>query len=456
MKTFFQRNLMLVLAFFAFILNSCTEANSTTEPTEENLITISIFSDPHFYDNSLGTSGEAFEQYLASDRKMIAESEAITKSVVNMIAHDNSKIVIVTGDLTKDGELKSHQMFASYLKQLKDKGKKVFVLPGNHDVDNPASYSYPGAAPVKVPNVSAEQFKSIYADFGYKNAIAIDPNGSLTYIAEPVDGVWLFCLDACRWRENAGKAHSVTGGIFGEATFNWIKEKLAEGKQKNKLMIGAIHHNVVEHFVGQKMLFSEYVLDNWELVAKTFAESGLSVIFSGHHHAHDARIYRSGSNFRVDLQTSSTVTFPCAIRRVTIDKNRVMQVTSEKITSINYDTKGRSFQEYAQYQFANGLSTIIQSYLKQMGLPDEAIAVLSPIVLEAYKAYSHGNEDQFYTQEIQLKISQAKSAIASNPQLMGLIMLMEGMFQDLEPDDYNFTLDLKTGEIGKKLVEVVK
>ncbi|HPU23690.1 MAG TPA: metallophosphoesterase, partial [Candidatus Kapabacteria bacterium] len=143
MKTFFQRNLMLVLAFFAFILNSCTEANSTTEPTEENLITISIFSDPHFYDNSLGTSGEAFEQYLASDRKMIAESEAITKSVVNMIAHDNSKIVIVTGDLTKDGELKSHQMFASYLKQLKDKGKKVFVLPGNHDVDNPASYSYP-------------------------------------------------------------------------------------------------------------------------------------------------------------------------------------------------------------------------------------------------------------------------------------------------------------------------
>lgn len=221
-------------------------------------------------------------------------------------------------------------------------------------------------------------------------------------------------------------------------------------------MIGAIHHNVVEHFVGQKMLFSEYVLDNWELVAKTFAENGLSVIFSGHHHAHDARIYRSGSNFLVDLQTSSTVTFPCAIRRVTIDKNRVMQVTSEKITSINYDTKGRSFQEYAQYQFANGLSTIIQSYLKQMGLPDEAIAVLSPIVLEAYKAYSHGNEDQFYTQEIQLKISQAKSAMASNPQLMGLIMLMEGMFQDLEPDDYNFTLDLKTGEIGKKLVEVVK
>ncbi len=447
---------MLTLAFFAFILNSCTEAKSTTEPTDDNLITISIFSDPHFYDNSLGTSGEAFENYLESDRKMIAESEAIMKSIVNMISGDNSKIVIVTGDLTKDGELKSHQLFASYLKQLKDKGKKVYVVPGNHDIDNPASYSYPGSTPVKVPNVKADEYKAIYADYGYKGAIATDPNGSLSYIAEPIDGIWLFCLDACRWRENAGKTHSVTGGVFSEATFNWIKEKLAEGKQKNKLMIGAIHHNVVEHFVGQKMMFGEYVLDNWEQVAKTFAENGLSVIFSGHHHAHDVRIYRSGSNFMVDLQTSSTVTWPCAIRRVSIDNNRVMQVTSEKITSINYDTKGRSFQEYAQYQFTNGLSSLIQSYLKQMGLPNEAVNMLLPVVLEAYKAYSHGNEDQFYTQDIQMKIAQAKAALSSNPQLAALLMLMEGMFQDLDPDDYNFTLDLKTGEIGKKFVEVTK
>lgn len=373
-----------------------------------------------------------------------------------MISKDDSKIVIVTGDLTKDGELKSHQLFASYLKQLKDKGKKIFVIPGNHDVENPASYSYTGSAPVKVPNVSAEQYKSIYADYGYKDAIATDPNGSLSYIAEPVDGVWLFCLDACRWKENAGKSHPVTGGVFSDATYNWIKEKLLEGKQKNKLMIGAIHHNVAEHFVGQKMLFSEYVLDNWEQVAKTFAENGLKVIFSGHHHAQDARIYRSGSNFMVDLQTSSTVTWPCAIRRVSIDKNRVMQVTSEKITSINYDTKGRTFQEYALYNFTNGLSLIIESYLKQMGLPDDAVSMLLPIVLEAYKAYSHGNEDQFYTQDIQMRIAQAKAVMGSNQQLAGLLMLMEGMFHDLEPDDYNFILDLKTGEIGKKFVEVIK
>lgn len=456
MKTFIKHNFMLTLAILAFVLNSCNEAKSTVEPADEHLIKISIFSDPHFYDNSLGTSGEAFETYLTSDRKMIAESEAIMKSIVDMISKDDSKIVVITGDLTKDGELRSHQIFASYLKQLKDKGKKIFVVPGNHDVENPASYSYQGSSVAKVPNVSVEQYKSIYADYGYKSAIATDPHGSLSYIAEPVEGVWLFCLDACRWKENSGKPHSVTGGVFNEATFNWIKEKLLEGKQKNKLMIGAIHHNVVEHFVGQKLLFGEYVIDNWEQVAKIFAENGLNVIFSGHHHAQDARIYRSGGNFMVDLQTSSTVTWPCAIRRVSIDNNRVMQVTSGKITSINYDTKGRSFQEYALYNFTNGLSLIIQSYLKQMGLPDEAISMLLPIVLEAYKAYSHGNEDQFYTQEIQMKIAQAKSAMATNPQLAGLLMLMEGMFQDLEPDDYNFTIDLKTGEIGKKLVEVKK
>jgi len=443
------KQLFKYLIIISLFLYSCSDDKTNNPSTENNLITFSVFADPHLYDQSLGINSDAFKQYLAGDRKMIAESEAILKSIVNMISNDNSKVVLVAGDLTKDGEKQNHQLFASYLKQLEDKGKKVYVIPGNHDVDNPASYSYPaGSNPVKVPTVTADEFKSIYAEFGFKEAIATDPNGTLSYIVEPVEGVWLFCMDACRWKENKGKSHSVTGGVFTDATLNWIKQKLNEGKQKNKLMIGTIHHNIAEHFNGQKLLFTDYVIDNWENVSKTFAELGMNVVFTGHHHAHDARKYISGNNFVVDIQTSSSVTWPSAVRRVVIDKNWVMKVTSEKITNVQYDTKGANFQDYAKNYLTSGLPPIVQAYLKQMGLPDAAIQVLTPVVIDAYLAYTHGNEDQFYTAEKKNAIDQAKAILGSNPQLAPLLMILEGMYKDLEPNDYEFTINLKTGSVS--------
>lgn len=438
-----------ILVVFIALLIACEEDKSVDASKDGSWISISIFSDPHLYDTSLGTRGEAFQRYLASDRKMLVESEAILKSVIEMISSDDSKIVLIPGDLTKDGELKNHQLLANYLRQLESKGKKVYVVPGNHDVENPESFSYTGATPTKVPTVSPSEFKSIYADFGYKEAIATDPNGSLSYLVEPVDGVWLFCLDACRWRENQGKTHSTTGGAFTDATFNWIKEKLAEGKQKGKLMIGMMHHNLVEHFHGQKMLFSDYVVNNWEEVSRTFADYGLKVVFTGHHHAHDARILKTGNGFVVDIQTSSTVTWPCAIRRVKIDKNWVMKVTSEKISKVNVNTGGKSFQDYAKNKLVDGLPAIVNAYLKQVGLPDQVVQLLSPLVVDTYISYTHGNEDQFLTPEKRQAMENAKNALAGYPQIVPLLTILEGMMKDLEPNDYEFTLNLKTGAFGE-------
>lgn len=213
-------------------------------------------------------------------------------------------------------------------------------------------------------------------------------------------------------------------------------------------MIGTIHHNIAEHFNGQKLLFTDYVIDNWENVSKTFAELGMNVVFTGHHHAHDARKYISGNNFVVDIQTSSSVTWPSAVRRVVIDKNWVMKVTSEKITNVQYDTKGANFQDYAKNYLTSGLPLIVQAYLKQMGLPDAAIQVLTPVVIDAYLAYTHGNEDQFYTAEKKNAIDQAKAILGSNPQLAPLLMILEGMYKDLEPNDYEFTINLKTGSVS--------
>ncbi len=456
MKAIYKHKILFLFVFFSFFLGSCLNDNVTNNTEDEDLVKISIFSDPHVYDPSLGTSGEAFQRYIESDRKMLVESEAILNSVIEMISSDESNIVIISGDLTKDGELKSHQLLISYLRKLKNKGKKIFVVPGNHDVENPEAYSYVNESTVRVPSVTAEEFKELYADFGYKDAISLDPNGSLSYISEPVEGVWLFCLDACRWRENTSKGHPVTGGVFSDETLAWIVTKLSEARQKNKLTIGVAHHNIVEHFNGQKFLFKDYVIDNWELVARTFAENGLKVVFTGHHHAHDARIYHSGNNFIVDVQTSSSVTWPCAIRSVKIDRNWIMKVNSEKITTINFNTQGKSFQDYAKSSLTEGLGNLIQYYLKQLGMPDQVVQLLSPIVFDVYLAYTHGNEEKLITDETKARLAQAKQILGSNPQLEILLTILEGMMQDLPPDDYEFTINLKTGTILNSIVSSEK
>lgn len=42
-------------------------------------------------------------------------------------------LVLITGDLTKDGEQLSHQYVISKLDELRDLGIKTLVIPGNHD-----------------------------------------------------------------------------------------------------------------------------------------------------------------------------------------------------------------------------------------------------------------------------------------------------------------------------------
>jgi hypothetical protein len=148
---------------------------------------MAIFSDPHCMAPSLLVNdGPAFQTYLAQDRKLLAQSHAILDAVVGQITLAQPQVVLVSGDLTKDGEFISHQDVTNHLAQLKAAGAKVFVCPGNHDVNNPHAASYNGAVATPVPSISAADFAALYSEFGYKDALARDPN-SLSYVLGGVD-----------------------------------------------------------------------------------------------------------------------------------------------------------------------------------------------------------------------------------------------------------------------------
>jgi 3',5'-cyclic AMP phosphodiesterase CpdA len=447
MKTFRLRIRQFLFAFactaLIIAINSCSDDNSSN-PAEEQTIKIAVFSDPHYFDPSLGTSGQAFEMYIASDPKLLAESDAITKSLMNSLIAEKPNFVIVSGDLTKDGEEKSHQSFANYLKSLEANGAKVLVIPGNHDINNPNSYSYSGSTTTKVNNVSPEQFATIYKDFGYSEAMAKDPN-SLSYITKASESLWIFAMDVCLYKNNTD--HPVTGGAFSNETLTWIITKLQEAKSRNITAIGFMHHGLIEHFTGQKTspVSAEYVIEDWQNVSSQLAANGMKLVFSGHYHANDITKKTDGNNFVFDAETGSTVSAPCPYRIVSIDPNKKVNIQTKHITSIDYDTDGLTFQDYAAREFQIGMTNMIEyALIYDYGLDQSTAAQLSPAVVGGFAAHYTGDE-QLTDENIIGTINYLLNS--GDPTQMFLGSSIQSYFTDLPPVDNNIVIDLVTGNI---------
>jgi len=171
-------------------------------PSMSQGLKVFVASDLHYFDHDLIINdGAALENYIMMDRKMIRESEAITNALIDTILSIHPDVVLIPGDLTKDGELSSHQKLAARFQDLEDIGIKVFVIPGNHDINNPHAYAYDGDNVIPVSGASPDDFSSVYANFGFNQAIAHDPN-SLSYIVELAPGLQLFALDVCKYDAN--------------------------------------------------------------------------------------------------------------------------------------------------------------------------------------------------------------------------------------------------------------
>ena len=108
-------------------------------------VKIAIISDLHvMVPELLVNEGTAFEEYLARDRKMLRESVEILDTLIVSILELKPDLVLVTGDLTKDGERVSHEQVAAQLERLTDAGIQVLVVPGNHDINNPDAKVFDG------------------------------------------------------------------------------------------------------------------------------------------------------------------------------------------------------------------------------------------------------------------------------------------------------------------------
>ncbi len=302
---------------------------------------IVVISDIHLLSPELVTPGSAIDRADAGDSKMMAQSDAIMNSITDSIISLNPTLVLLTGDLTNNGERLSHKRVVQYLDRMAANGIQPLVIPGNHDCNNPYAKSYDGDKTSPAATVTREEFAQIYRNYGYGAKSQRDP-ASLSYCCEPVKGLVVIGIDSNMDEMNllTSRGDSTdsyhNGGLVKPETLQWVLKQASKTQKQGKRVIAMMHHHLVQHFDQEDRLLANYIVKGHDDIARQLIEAGVHTIFTGHLHVTDVatQYNASRSDSIVEVATGSAICYPFAIRTATLDhKGHTMDIDTRWLTA---------------------------------------------------------------------------------------------------------------------------
>lgn len=379
-----------------------------TQEISKGSVKISLMSDIHVLPNELIADNPAYTRAMHADRKLFTQSQGIFDEAIRLAEVNDSEIIMIPGDLTKDGEVQSHKYVSEKLEAWKSgreaQGKKAayFVIPGNHDINNYDGYDFTTynkdtdtakLAGLTTHTMFNSMYKSLYEDAElyinseeYKSYMAshqdvAEGHGSSSY-AKHIDlagsiegksGLTVIGIDTSINTADVtpnGEDSHITAGTMGENLYQWAKKQVIEAKKRNDVVFLISHHGYILHFVKEPELLKEYLLNEWDekcydgkRPAEAFADLGVSYVFTGHMHAQDiAKLVSRDGNTIYDIETGSTVTYPCPIRHLELNNaiatenpGHDLDVKTELIKNVTYtDSDGSQKNITDLTEFAKG------------------------------------------------------------------------------------------------------
>lgn len=302
---------------------------------KEESLKIASLSDTHYLSPDLIKDTSDFTEHLNSDRKMFAESDAFLTALLDTVKQDDPDVLLISGDLTKDGEKEGHEALAEILEKFEaETDTQVYITPGNHDLNNSNAMNFntPDGVAVPAGRTSPEDYKEIYAELVYNDDSVIatftpaagKQSGGLSYVARPKDGFTIISIDSARYSadntDSGTDEHETSGAVSAELEA-WVVEQITAAKQRGDTVIGLQHHGMVPHFSMEPDLLPMYLVNDYERLAQVYADAGMSYIFTGHMHANDiAAVTTEAGNTLYDIETGSVVTYPSPARAVTLTR----------------------------------------------------------------------------------------------------------------------------------------
>ncbi|MDR2687962.1 MAG: metallophosphoesterase, partial [Oscillospiraceae bacterium] len=166
-----KRMLCLLLCACLLLGTAHIPAGGTAASACETVV--GVLSDIHLFPEELiGDGYGALREGKANDAVPDLHSEGVLLSALaSLEEHARARgmaYLLVTGDLTRDGEYLAHAKLAEYLLGFERRsGVQVAVIPGNHDVNSTGAVDYAGGAPQKAKNCTPGEFRELYAQLGY-------------------------------------------------------------------------------------------------------------------------------------------------------------------------------------------------------------------------------------------------------------------------------------------------
>ncbi len=302
-----------------------------------------LVTDTHYFEPSLGASGKAYDEYMQSEQMCMAENAAVAKATFDAIIADPSvNILLIPGDLTKNGEKESHRGFIKELERLKNAGKRVYVTTALHDF-NDVSRGYRNDGIVTVEGTKREELYDLYYGYGFKDALAFDKL-TMSYCAKIGEGVRLLAI-------NCDGEQGDRSGSMSERLLGWIKEQADAAKRDGCFLFAMTHYPVIPS-VPVFELVGDAHIDDWRRVASFLADNGVPLIFTGHMHIQSVNEYISEQNNRlIDVCTSALPGSPAKYRKVEIKENGDIVIGSFDVPPFDWDMKGLTNRRYFDAQF---------------------------------------------------------------------------------------------------------
>ena len=380
---------------------------------------IMVIADPHVLARTLfEPNSQSCQEMMESQRKMLDLSFDVWNALIDTALVQKPELVLIPGDLTKDGEMASHDIVANSLKTLNEAGIKTLVIPGNHDIGGSA-YSYLGAEKEAVDVLGTTAWQTKYSMVYQFTGITVDLY-SHSYAVEPLEGVTVIGID--------GSENNTGTGKLREETLEWILQQADSASKKGNMIIAMCHWQLLEHFDRQSSLESSCRLKNADDIRDSLMHHGVRLVLTGHFHVDGITTYRDTTGLTndsiVEVTTGSPITYPCPFRWLTLSNDRT-NVTIETATITQLDTipdmytysrewmaehveilipqmtnkmwsKMDEAKEMAQAEFGETVANMLIDCLPSTDEEKTALVQkhLGPTIVALYLLHSDGNEPE--------------------------------------------------------------
>lgn len=226
----------------------------------------------------------------------------------------------------------------------------------------------------------------------------------VSYVAEPVDGLWLLAIDGDVYipknkNGNPNDPFNYYDAGVGynqvlsnkQHLLNWVKTIADEAKAQHKVLIAFSHFPLIDYnddatpmlrqLLGDDNFQLERVPD--EAISQIFADAGIKIHVAGHMHINDTGIRTTEKdNTIVNIQTPSLAAYRPGYKILTIENDSLVDVETVTVDSVPYFNSFFNLYE-KEHQFLKeiGDSTIWdESILTSSSYHDFMLNYLSQLV----------------------------------------------------------------------------